>query len=422
MGRSATFRLLFLLLFGLLSAVSAPAAGDLKENRRQLEEIQRRINETARTLEEKQAAARTLRDDLRTVTREEARLRERIKVLQREAAGLQTRLAAKEAQLQDLQAQSARTEELVRKRLVALYKGGQGGPLRLLFAAGSPARITEDYDYFGRIVRRDRQLLNDYRQQLTELEEARRHLAELQQQRQGALADLQGDQRELRRTVRLKEQLLARTRQEENALSDQLAELKERAARLGGLIKKLESAKTREYTQLTGAFASQKGHLPWPVAGRIRIGFGTSRHPDLGTLHDSQGIEIEISGEQPVAAVWPGQVIFADWFKGFGNLLILDHGEGFYTLYAQASRLTKRVGEQVKGGEVVAFSGYEEGRGALFRDPAPRRSPRPGAVARQPLNLTGDRRKTDAQRKTSDSLHPDAGAGSARLDCHFPAR
>jgi septal ring factor EnvC (AmiA/AmiB activator) len=152
---------------------------------------------------------------------------------------------------------------------------------------------------------------------------------------------------------------LTRVRREENTLGGQLAELKERANRLSALIKKLESAKPREYTPLTGDFAARKGFLPWPVNGRVRVGFGTSRHPEAGTLHDSQGIEIEAADEQPIAAIWSGQVIFADYFKGFGKMLILDHGNGYYTLYAQAARLTRKLGDKIAGGTVLAHAGAE---------------------------------------------------------------
>ncbi len=355
--------LLLCLLF--LLPLTHSEAGDIGENRQQLAEIQQRIDEAARNLSKKRKAAKGLDKDLQTVTREEKRLRERVDALEREATGLRERLTEKTAQLEKSRAQTARLQAQVSKRLAAIYKGGESGSLRLFFAESSPARLSENYDNFARIVRGDRELLKNYRQQLQDLEEAQRHLGALQQQRQNALAESQAEQRQLQQALRLKKKLLARMQQEEAFLVKQLADLRERATRLGTLIKKLESTKSPEYTQRT-VLATRKGSLPWPVAGRIRIGFGTSRHPELGTLHDSQGIEIEVSGEQPISAVWPGQVIFADNFRGFGKMIILDHGEGYYTLYAQASRLSRKVGEQVAGGATLAYSGDAEGRGVYF--------------------------------------------------------
>ncbi len=362
-GLRTGWLLLFLLFF---LPAGARSTEKIEENRQRLEAIKHRIDQTAKDLLEKRQAAGALKEDLQTVIREEKRLRDKMTVLERESKGLQTRLTEKSAQVDTSRAQTARTEAQVRKRLAAIYKGGEAGSLRLFFADVSPARISENYDYFTRIVRRDRELLESYRQQLQDLQEAQQHLLELKQQRQAALDEYRDKKRDLRQTLKLKERLLASARQEEAALAGQLAELRERAARLQALIKKLESVKTPEYTQPTGIFAARKGSLPWPVAGRIRIGFGASRHPELGTLHDSQGIEIAISGEQSVAAVWPGQVIFADYFKGFGKMVILDHGDGYYTLYAQAARLICKVGDQVAGGEVLAIAGIEGGSGVYF--------------------------------------------------------
>jgi septal ring factor EnvC (AmiA/AmiB activator) len=97
----------------------------------------------------------------------------------------------------------------------------------------------------------------------------------------------------------------------------------------------------------------------------VKVGFGTGRHAELGTLYESHGIEISASNDQPISAVWQGNVVFANWFKGYGNLLIVDHGSSYYTLYAQASRLAKKVGDLVQKGEIVAFSGFE-GNDAVY--------------------------------------------------------
>lgn len=357
--------LLAILLLCLLSPAAARTE-DLGETRKKIEEIERRIEQTTRNLGEKRIQAESLADDLQVVTQEESRLQGRIATLQREVSLLETQRKAKAAEVAALQEQTVRTERLVRRRLTALYKGGEMGSMRMLFAAVSPARLAEDYDFLGRVVRRDRELLAQFRQQITALEQAQQQLTGLHQKQQGALSALQQEGKGLRRAVQLKKKLLEQIRRDETALTRLLTELRERAQRLGGLLKRLESEKPREYTPKDGPFARQKGTLPWPVNGPLRIGFGTSRHPDLGTLHDSQGIEIAAGAGQPVTAVWPGRVIFADGFKGFGNLLIVDHGDGYYTLYAQASRLTRRVGDQVQRGDVLALTGFEGARGLYF--------------------------------------------------------
>jgi septal ring factor EnvC (AmiA/AmiB activator) len=242
--------------------------------------------------------------------------------------------------------------------------------LRVLFDGSAPARVAEEYDYLGRIVRRDRGLLALYRQQLEDLGAVMAHLGDLRSKQLNLLAALQRQRDDLHQAGKLKEQLLARARRDRTALALSLDTLRDRAESLSALIKKLETAKPRGYTQKSDSqspFGREKGQLPWPLTGEILSGFGTRKHPEIGALYDSQGIEIAATGESAaITAVWDGQVVFANWFKGYGNLLILDHGDSYHTLYAQASRLTRKIGDRVARGEPVGISGSEGAVGVYF--------------------------------------------------------
>jgi murein hydrolase activator len=361
----------YLIACGLLIMPGAADAGaeGLDDSRKQLEEIRRRIKETANTLEEKKAAERALTADLKTVEKEMTRISGRLTALEGQLKSVNQQIAEKKAEAEATRSRIASVEKQVKKRLVTLYKGGETGRLRLLFDPESPARAAENYQYMGRVVRRDRELLTLYRHQLGELAGIIEHLAMLREREQQVMANLRRERETLRQAESLKEALLARTRADRTSLAASLDTLQERAKRLGELIKKLESARPREYTHKPGpasSFARQKGKLPWPAAGRILIGFGTRRNPEMGALHDSQGIEIAAGSQVPIAAVWSGEIVFADWFKGYGNLLILDHGDSYHTLYAQASRLTRKVGDRVNQGDTLGFSGLEGAAGVYF--------------------------------------------------------
>lgn len=350
----------------VLLVASAPAAAGLDESRRTLEEIERRIAQTAKSLEAKQTAEHSLAADLQTVETEITRLGGQLAGQKRRLAALESEIAATEAAATEARRAAAASEADVRRRLAALYKGGEAGLVKILFSPSSPARMAQDYDFLGRIVRRDRQLLATYRRQLAELQTALARLSALRREQQATLAALAENQRTARRALRLKEELLVQVRRDRQALALTLAELRERAGRLAELVKRLESEKPREYSEKTGLFAARKGRLPWPVEGAIRIGFGAGRHPELGTMHDSHGIEIAAAGEKPIRAVAPGRVLFANWFKGYGNLLIVDHGDSYYSLYAQAARLSRKVGDLLVAGEILGYSGLEGSKGLYF--------------------------------------------------------
>src|SRR5262249_16078398 len=101
----------------------------------------------------------------------------------------------------------------------------------------------------------------------------------------------------------------------------------------------------------------EKGKLPWPAVGPVVAAFGREVHPRFGTEIVRRGIEIEAPEGAPVHAVYPGSVLYRGWLKGYGNLVILDHGQGYYTLYAHAAEVLADEGERVKPGQTIARVG-----------------------------------------------------------------
>jgi len=348
----------------LLAAV--PAASELDESRRKLDDIQKRIAQTAKNLEAKQTDENSLAEDLQTVETEISRLGKQLAKQKRRLSAIEAEIGEREEAAANARRAAAASEADVRRRLAALYKAGETGLVKILFSPSSPAQMAQDYDYLGRVVRRDRELLAIYRQQLDELQAALARLTTLRQEHRAGIAALADNQKTERQALRLKEKLLQQVRHDRQSLAAALAELRERAGRLADLVKKLESQKPREYSEKTGFFASRQGRLPWPVEGTVRIGFGAGRHPELGTMYDSHGIEIATVGQKPIRAVGPGRVLFANWFKGYGNLLIIDHGDSYYSLYAQASRLSKKVDDLLVAGDILGYSGLEGSKGVYF--------------------------------------------------------
>lgn len=332
---------------------------NLDGSRQDLKKIQQRIKQISSGLEKKQVEEKDLKKDMSLLEKETKRLRVREKDRERSLAELKKEISRQEKLTDETREKSRQRQEMVKKRLSVMYKGGQRRFLRLIFSGLSPSSIAEEYHLLKRVVHHDRELLESYRRDQNELKERLEELSGLRQQQQIELEDLKESRETLADGRQLKSRLLARIQNQRAELTDELTKLKEKAGRLQALVKKLERVKPPEYTEKSGVFSRQKGRLPWPVNGRIKVGFGTSRHPSLGTLYDCQGIEIETPKDRPILAAWHGTVIFANQFKGYGNLIIVDHGDNYYTLYAQASRLVKAVGDKVKTGDPVAYSGYE---------------------------------------------------------------
>lgn len=357
-----------LLLFSLaVSFHAAPvAADDLASSKERLNRIEKQIEDALQGLRNKESQRGSLSEELARLSSETRRIERLTQKSSQQLTELSDRLEKQRHALKEIEKQRARTEQQVRNRLVVLYKTGEVGLIKaLLSEAESPREIAEKYTFLSRMVRHDRDLLTEYRQQT---ESHRVLLAELEdlQDKQAAVVERRKEEAEtLRKARQSKKALLTKVKQDADLLEGLVEELRAKAMRLNGLVKKLETEQPQSYTEPLDGLATAKGRLFWPVSGKLRVGFGTSRHGDLGTLIESHGFDIEAVVGTPVKAVATGKVIFAKPLRGYGKLMIIDHGQKFYTLYAHVARFTKKIGEMVAADEVIAFSGFE-GRDAVY--------------------------------------------------------
>ncbi len=251
------------------------------------------------------------------------------------------------------------------KRLVALYKEGEVGPLKILFSADSPTEMAQQYHYLNKILQHDKELLAEYRRVTEDQQKQLLGLKSLEQQQSELLQQTQQQRSVAGKGRKLQARLLKKARNDKQKLSHELAYLKENAARLKTLIHKIEQAPPLPTGSVAENFLVGRGKLGWPVSGHVVIGFGKQKDAKLGTYYESNGIEIAVPPGSPIHAVAAGKIVFADYFKGYGNLFILSHPGGYHTLYAQTDRMVKKVGDQVSAGDLLGYSGLG-GRDSIY--------------------------------------------------------
>lgn len=357
-------RLLMILL--ALPLCTAHAADELDASRERLDQLQKQIRSTLEGLRDKQAESGALSDDLERLNIEVRRIARLERKSQRQLDELKTQMKAKRLALDKVDTLRGQTEQQLRSRLVVLYKTGEVGLIRaLLTESERPRDIAEKYAFLSRMVRHDRDLLNRYRLQMQEYRQAFDDLEAMEKKQSAVVLRRNRERETLQKAKRSKKTLLAEVTRDAASLEEMLQGLRAKAARLNELVKKLETDQVQPYTGNLEGLLPQKGRLLWPVPGTLRVGFGTSRHGDLGTLIESHGFDIEAAVGTPVNAAASGKVIFANSLRGYGKLMIVDHGRKYYTLYAHMARFTKQVGDLVAAAEVIAYSGYE-GRDAVY--------------------------------------------------------
>jgi len=349
---------LVLCLAAAVSAADDPnpakAEAELKAVRSQIEKMQAELERDAgrrdkitRELEESEKTVSGARGELDKLRRERA-------VHTARRAELAAARRNEEAVLGDRRAALA-------GQIRAASMIGQEEPLKLLLNQRDPAqtgRVLTYYQYFGRARASQIAAINSHIAELATLdaglaeEEAR--LAALEEERKGELSRLtSARERRGRALVSLETESKNRTRE--------LARLKDQQGGLEKLVRELRRALERIDkfpTDSKDAFAKLRGKLSWPVAGKLLASFGQIRAG--GVKWDG----VLVSGPQGAAvrAVYHGRVVYADWLSGLGLLTIIDHGDGYLSLYGHNERLYKEVGERVTAGDTIATVGDSGGR------------------------------------------------------------
>ena len=353
-------KLLPCLLLGAAVVAAAPA-GPLPRDER-LRTVQERRKALEQDLVRLRGQEKSLLGDVERLE-VEVRLRgEELREIQIGLQRTQEQMDATVKRLGELTAQVERERPVLAARARSLYKLGELSYLRLLLSVDRPSDIFRGYRFVTALARRDNERIAAFRADLQtlatvrqDLETKTREAVALRESREKARRSQDADRR--RKTALLTEIV---ERKETHAAY--LQELQEAEARLTDLLNGLSEG------DVAVPVAAFKGALPWPTEGRVRSTFGRHKHPKFDTYTIQNGIEIEAPADAPVAAVHEGEVVFAERFKGYGLMVVVDHGGKHHSLYAHLGEARVQTGQKVAAGEVLGTVGSTtlEGPGLYF--------------------------------------------------------
>jgi septal ring factor EnvC (AmiA/AmiB activator) len=339
-----------------------PARG---ENERALQEIRQKIRAHRERINalnaQERGAANQVKDseeEIRLVKTLLRNLDTRERILQRQSDTLRVKLARHQAAYAGQQGD-------VGRRLRALYINGPHSDLAAVLTARSYTALIARLKYASLMAQFDRRLLERTRQEGEEV-------ADQQRQLQAALAGIWEARAEAsRESGRLEEveaervYALRGVQKEKQKVQGSLATLEANERKLTDLLASLERQRLAEPGAAPqaggGPFAALQGTLDWPVAGRLVRQFGRSVHPEFKTVTVHNGISIAAAAGAPIYAVAAGTTEFVDRLPGYGVCIILDHGDGYYSLYAHTARVFVQRGQKVSRGQIVAEVGTVEG-------------------------------------------------------------
>jgi septal ring factor EnvC (AmiA/AmiB activator) len=274
----------------------------------------------------------------------------------------QTQLDATVARVRQLETSLAAARPALAAHARALYKLGELSYLRLLLSVDRPSDFFRGYRFVNTLARRDNARVAAFRADLQALTAQKAEL-----------------ERRTRESIALRTRLVAARRSldtQRGRKTELLTSLVERKELHAAYVDELAQAEARLQLLLSGLgggeaavpVAAFRGSLPWPVSGPVRAGFGRRKHPRFDTYTIHNGIEIDVPPDLPVCAVHEGTVVFADRFRGYGLMVVVDHGGKHHSLYAQLADLAVAVGQKVSAGDVLGSSGQGgvDGPGIYF--------------------------------------------------------
>ncbi|MFO0733384.1 MAG: peptidoglycan DD-metalloendopeptidase family protein [Nitrospiraceae bacterium] len=355
----------FVTALGMLSGLAQAEKKDTYTDK--IEQEKKTLEKLRGTIEEKRKKSDEAEKKRESVLQGLQSLDERLVRHRQEHQDILKQLRKKDHEIEQMSVQLSRLAERIDERQDAIaarlrvqYVEGRFGHLKTLLAAGSYADFQRRFQYLSAVSQREYQVVETYRKDADrmaevehEREEARRGILAYKTNTEQKLAQIHGLKKE-------KKVYLAKITQQKESYDRAVEELEKSAARVDSLLKELETrrrAAAARPPSATGGLRALKGTLLWPTDGQVVSYFGRQKHPTFNTYIQRKGIEIRAAEGSNIRAVSGGQVAYADWLKGYGLVIIVDHANGVFSLYAHASKILTTVGARIDAGDTIGETG-----------------------------------------------------------------
>lgn len=349
--------------------ILAPAQAAKKPPpKKELSELRERIDRLKREIESAEENKADVLDQLKQSEQSISQINRSLHELGRDQQAANSTLSEAQQESNQLRAHIQSQQSLLAKLLYQQYVNGSQDTLRLVLSLQNPNDISRQVEYYGYLSRSRAALITSLRRDLKQAEAAEAVVREKNLELTQIQTQQQAEKRELQKEANTRRAVLTKLDKQIGARRKQVTQMERDERRLTQLVERLarvvpkakpKSRRTGERAKsASGDFTQFKGRLKLPVAGELANRFGSQR-ADTGTAW--KGLFIRASTGSPVKALGPGSVVFADWLRGFGNLIIIDHGDGYMSLYGNNEAVLKQEGEQVTAGEVIASVGNSGG-------------------------------------------------------------
>ncbi|HEU4364933.1 MAG TPA: peptidoglycan DD-metalloendopeptidase family protein [Candidatus Krumholzibacteria bacterium] len=335
-----------------------PQSDDVDTKQKELERIRKEIESHRSKSKQLQSQEKQALKNLSNLDKEIDLTNRYVKQLAEQEAMLDERVGDLRVQIGGREIVLSQQEEALGARLRQMYKRDPKYRWEVLLGAQSFDQAITRYQFMKLIAAQDAKLIGEFRESKQRLETESARLAQSLQEVAAVKSSREAESAQLANAKKKRQTTLSQIRNEKTRHANAIQELEKAQAEMQALIDEIIRRRVSDKDlPPSGEFAAMKGRLPWPVNGKVIRGFGKHTHPKYGTVTMNNGIDIQAPGGTPIIAVAAGVVEFVDWIDAFGKCVILNHGGGYYTLYAHVATTMVSQGQRIARGQAIAEVG-----------------------------------------------------------------
>ena len=334
---------------------------DRGEKEKQLKTVLSKIEALKKDIDVKEGSKSQYIGQLKSIERKIGGLNQKIRAIGKKIGAKKSELATlRETRLQH-QRELSRENDYLAEQVYAAFTLGREEKVKLLFSQQDPQLLQRNLVYYQYFSNARVELINGVQKNIDKILETEQLIQQARAELENSQQQLTLEKKQLDEDRGKRRSIIASLDEQLKKQGGSLSRLEDEAAQLQKLINSIEEifVDTPEDEISRRAFAELRGKLAWPVQGKLKKLFG--RNKPLSNLR-WQGVVIEAPGGTQVQAVSHGRVAFADWLRGMGNLIIIDHGNSSLSLYGHNEAFFKTAGEWVDGGDVIASTGNSGGQ------------------------------------------------------------
>ena len=343
------------------SVAQQPVQTPISSQRNQLEEIRQDIKKYKADLQNKEKKETATVVMINALDREIDVSAGLLRSLNKETRRYGRQITTREKEIVELEEYLGKQQKKFAKRLNYFYKHGRARDLELLLNVKSFNSARVWLTYAKKVADNDRRTFKSILEKKQKLERNRDLLRLEIAEKKKAAEEIKGEEKRLQQGKKERKQFLSKLRQDKEFIKQRLTEREHAAQQISRLIVEAETqriTKVQPRPADTGAeFASLKGQMIWPANGKIITRFGKQRHPELKTITENLGIEIKATYGSSVCVVDDGEVWTITWQRGRGNIVIVSHDDGYYTVYTHLAEIQVELHQWVTQGQVIGTVG-----------------------------------------------------------------